>query len=172
MRVHVREDGPMGPRRTALLLVAVGAATIGVYVVAFTLDTTRDRPDTLDVQPVKGVAQAACARLRTELDALSPLPAGTTLAQRQDRLAVQDRAVRALVTEVRAVGEPAQRKDVPAQTWLADWLTLADARQAYGAAGADGEFVPPSADGHPISERMSAVGIDTCVVPDALTVAP
>ena len=46
----------MPSTRTALLLGVVAVATVGVYVTAFALDTTRDRPDTLDVGPVPGAA--------------------------------------------------------------------------------------------------------------------
>lgn len=162
----------MARTRTAVLLTVVAAATVGVYVAAFSLSTTKDRPDTLDVQPVKGVAATACTRLRSDLDALPRLPPGAPLQDRLDRLAVQDHAIQALVTKVRAVGEPALRKDVPAEQWLADWTTLADARRSYAEAGATGPFVPPAADGHPLSQRMSAVGLAACAVPDALTVAP
>lgn len=162
----------MGSTRTAVLLVGVAVATVGVYVAMFSLDTTKDRPDTLDVAPVPGVAAAACSRLHTTLDPLPRLGPAAPLPARLDRLAVQDAAVRALVTQVRAVGAPALRKDVPAEQWLADWTTLADARKAYAAAGATGAFVPPAADGHPLTERMGAVGVSACTVPDALSAAP
>jgi len=162
----------MGSTRTAVLLVGVAVATVGVYAAMFSLDTTKDRPDTLDVQPVKGVAAAACTRLHTTLDPLPRLAAAAPLQARLDRLAVQDAAVRALVTQVREVGEPALRKDVPAEQWLSDWTTLADVRRAYAAGGATGVFVSPSADGHALTERMGAVGISACKVPDALSAAP
>jgi len=159
-------------RRTVIVLVGVALATVGVYVAAFSLDTTRDRPDTLDVEPVKGAASAACARLRADLDALPPLAPGAPTPQRLDRLAVQDAAVRTLVGDVRAVGEPALRRDVPAEQWLADWMSLADARRAYADGGAAGPFHPPVADGRPLTDRMGRVGVPTCVVPLSLTIAP
>jgi hypothetical protein len=145
----------MASVRTAVLLGAVTVGTLAVYVGIFVIDTTKDRPDTLDVQPVKGVAAQACTTLRVDLDALPPLPADASPQQRQDRLAAQDRAVRTLVTTVQAVGEPALRKDVPAKEWLGDWTTIADARRAY-----------------PLTERMNAVGLPECVVPASLTTAP
>lgn len=162
----------MGSTRTALLLVGVAIATVGAYAAMFSLDTTKDRPDTFDVPPVPAVVEAACTRLHTALDPLPRLGPSAPLQARLDRLALQDSAVRALIAQVRTVGEPALRKDVPAEQWLADWATLADARKAYGAAGASGAFVPPAADGHPLTERMGAVGISACRVPDALSAAP
>jgi len=162
----------MPSTRTALLLGVVAVATVGVYVTAFALDTTRDRPDTLDVGPVPGAAASACARLRVSLDALPPLAPGSPQADRLARLAVQDRAVRDLVTSVRAVGEPALLKDVPSEQWLSDWTALADARLAYTAAGATGPFSPPMQDGRPVTDRMGMVGVSACSVPQALTVAP
>lgn len=162
----------MGSRRTTVVLLVAGLATAGVYVAGFAFDTTRDRPDTLDVQPTKDVATQACTRMRLELDALPPLPAGASQQERRDRLAVQDRAVRELVDSVRALGEPVLRKDVPADAWLADWTLLADARTAYAAAGAQGPFVLPSPDGHPVTQRMNAIGVAPCVVPVPLTRAP
>ncbi len=162
----------MPSTRTALLLGVVAVATVGVYVTAFALDTTKDRPDTLDVEPVRGAASTACARLRADLDALPPLAPGASQPERLERLAVQNRSVRDLVTSVRAVGESALRKDVPAEQWLSDWTALADARLAYAAAGATGPFAPPVQDGRPITDRMGMVGVATCAVPQALTVAP
>ena len=158
--------------RTALLLVVVTVGTLGVYVGIFVIDTTKDRKDTLDVQPVKGVASKACTELRLDLDGLPPLPPDAAQQQRLDRIAAQDRAVRTLISTVRAVGERDLHKDVPSEQWLADWATLADARAAYAAAGATGPFTQPFADGHPLTERMSAVGLPACVVPVSLTIAP
>lgn len=162
----------MSPKLTTALLVLVGVATVGVYVSFFLLDTAKDRPDTLDVDPVRSVASTACTRLRADLDALPALPPTATTQERLDRLAVQDAAVRGLVQEVRAVGEPALRADVPAEQWLADWTTVADARRAYAEAGATGSFTAPSADGRPLADRMGRVGVPACAVPVALTVAP
>ncbi|HEU0102123.1 MAG TPA: hypothetical protein VFR07_07345 [Mycobacteriales bacterium] len=162
----------MSSARNTVLLLAAAAGTVAVYVSIFFIDTTRDNRATLDNEPVKGVATKACTALRLELDALPPLPADATEQQRQDRIAAQDRAVRTLIGTVQAVGEPALRKDVPAAEWLADWATLADARQAYAAAGAAGPFSVPVAEGRPLSDRMGAVGLPGCLVPVSLTTAP
>lgn len=162
----------MGSRRNVILLGLVAVATVGVYAVGFALDTTRDRPDTLDVQPVKGAATDACVRLRTGLDALPPLPPEATAQQRQERVGVQDAAIRTLVADVRAVGEPALRKDVPAEQWLSDWESLADSRRAWAAAGGTGPYAVPVQDGRPISDRMGMIGLPACVVPASLTSAP
>ena len=157
--------------RTALLLTAVAVGTLGVYVGIFVLDTTKDNPATLDVQPVKGVAEKACTELRLELDAMPPLPVDATAQQRRDRIAAQDRTVRTLISTVQGVGATALAEDETAAPWLADWATLADARAAYAAAGATGPFAAPVVDGHPIAERMSDALAD-CVVPVQLTTAP
>lgn len=157
--------------RTALLLTAVTIGTLGVYVGIFVIDTTRDNPATLDVSPVKGVAANACTQLRLELDALPPLPDDATAQQRRDRVAAQDAPVRTLISTVRALGPAALAKDVPAQEWLTDWATVADARQAWAAAGATGPFTAPAADGHPLAQRMGDA-LGDCVVPVQLTTAP
>lgn len=162
----------MATRRTGLLLAGVAAATIGVYVLAFVLSTTSDRQDTLDVGPVPAAASRACAELRVDLDALPPLGAGAPLADRLTRLAVQEEQVRELVAQVRTVGEPALRADVPAEQWLGDWEALAQARRAYAEAGAAGPFTPPVADGRPLPDRMGRVGLPACTVPPSLTTAP
>lgn len=166
----------MPSRVTAVVLVAVGLATVGVYVAAFTLDTTKDRPDTLDVEPVPGVAATACSRMRADLQALPPLGGQPTQQARLDRIAAEDRLVRTMITQIRAVGAPALAKDVPAEQWLGDWTTLADARTAFAAAGATGAFVLPTAtDGKtvlPITDRMDRIGVPACSVPAPLTVAP
>ena len=91
------------------------------------------------------MAADACTRLRADLDALPPLAADAPSQARRDRVAAQDRAVRGLITRVRAVGVPALDADVPAEAWLGDWATLADARLAWAAAGATGPFTPPEA---------------------------
>lgn len=162
----------MGPRRTTVLVLVAAAATVGIYGSAFALSTTDDRPDHLDVDPVSSTASAACASLRADLDALPPLAPGAPPAERLDRLAVQDRAVRALVTTVRGVGQEALDADAPAEDWLADWERLAAARRAYAEAGAQGPFSQPVVDGRPLSDRMSGVGLDACRVPASLTAAP
>ena len=162
----------MASTRSRLLLVLVAVATVGAYVVMFVLSTTSDAPDRLDVDPVPGAASRACTQLRADLDALPPLPAGATQSERQERLRVEDAAVRRLVDDVRRLGEPALRADLPAEDWLSDWTTLADARDAYAASGATGPFTPPLVEGRPVNERMGRIGLDACVVPTALTTAP
>lgn len=162
----------MARRRTALLLVLVAAGTVAVYVTAFMLDTTRDDQATLDVEPVRGAAERACTMLRADLDALPPLPAGSSAADRLARLDVQDREIVTLISSVRSVGVEALRKDVPVDEWLADWTALADARRAYAAAGAVGPWSPPVVDGRLLTERMGRIGVPACVVPTSLTVAP
>ncbi len=163
----------MSGRRAAVVTVLALLAVVAVYVTAFVLDTTKDRPDTLDVEPVRSTAAAACTRLRTDLDALPPLATDAPAAARQERLAVQDRAITALVAQVRAVGRAALDADVPAEQWLGDWQALAAARQAYAAGGATGPFTPPLDDqGRPVTDRMGRVGVDACVVPRSLTLAP
>lgn len=157
---------------TAVLLGLVAAATVGTYVFAFTLDTTKDRPDTLDVEPTKGVATSACNALQVGVSALPPLPDGAPAPARLERLAQQDALMRTLVSTVRAVGDEALGKDVPAREWLADWTALADARSAYAAAGATGTFTVPQEDGRAITERMDRIGIASCAVPSALTGTP
>lgn len=157
--------------RSALLLTAVTVGTLGVYVGIFVLDTTKDDPATLDVQPVKGVAEKACTELRLELDALPPLPADATVQQRRDRVAVQDRSVSTMISTVQAVGPSDLAADTGAQEWLADWRTLADAGTAWAGAGATGPYPAPAADGHLITERMNSA-VEGCVVPVQLTTAP
>ncbi len=162
----------MGSRTSTLLLVAVGIATVGAYVTMFLLDTTRDRPDTLDLEPTRDAASVACTTLRTGLDNLPVLAPTASQADRLARLQVQQDAVAELVRTVRAVGPDALARDVPAEQWLADWAALAQAREAYAAAGATGPFSPPVADGRPISDRMTRIGVPACVVPQSLLVAP
>ena len=162
----------MASRRTALLLVAAAVATVGVYVAMFSLSTTDDRPDTLDVGPVPAAASSACARLRADLDALPPLAGDAPAAVRAERLLAQDRAVRLLVEQVRAVGPQALAADEPAVQWLSDWEALAQAQRTHATSGAGGPFTPPVQDGRPISDRMGRVGVPACVVPRALVVAP
>lgn len=159
-------------RRTKILLLVVAAGTVAVYVWAFTLSTTKDRPDQLDTPTVSAAAGTACARLRSGLNALPPLPAAATTADRQGRISQQNGQVTDMVAAVRAVGQPALDKDVPATTWLRDWEALAAARSAYAAAGATGPFVPPTADGRPLPDRMGRIGVAACAVPPALLAAP
>lgn len=161
----------MPSARTKVLVIAAGVATVAVYASAFALSTTQDRPDHLDTPVVRDAASTACARLRTEVDALPPLPDGASARDRQARVGEQDRLVRRLVQQVRAVGPQALEADVPAQQWLGDWTRLTDARTAY-VAGADGPFSVPVEDGEPISTRMGRVGVPACVVPNSLLVAP
>ena len=155
--------------RTKVLLLGTGVFTIAVYVTAFALSTTKDRPDEFDSEALERATSSACASLRVDVDALPPLPAGAPEQARLGRLEEQDRLVRRFVAQVEAVGPAALDADVPGREWLGDWDRLADARQAYAAQGATGPFVVPMADGEPITRRMARVGVPACVVPNGLT---
>lgn len=159
-------------RRTKLLLLVVAAATVAVYVWSFTLSTTKDRPDQLDTKTVSTAAGAACARLRTGIAGLPALPPGAPTAERQERIREQNGQIDGLVAAVRAVGQPALDKDVPATAWLADWEALAAARSAYAAAGAAGPFSPPATEGRTLPDRMGRIGVAACTVPAALLASP
>ncbi len=164
----VHETG--GVRRTtALALVVVGVLTVAVYVVSFLLLTTDDRPDQLDTEPVVDVASQACSDLRVDVDALAPLPASATAAQREARVREQDRLVTRFLDQVRAVGDEALDADEPSREWLADWELLAQARRAVLAGGT---FVEPVLDGIPVSDRMERIGVEACRVPQGLTTPP
>jgi len=158
--------------RTKALLVLVAAGTIAVYATAFALSTTNDRPDQIDTDAVVQVATDACIRLRLGVDSLPPPAPQAPLAARRDRVAEQSRLVARLVADVRAVGRPALDADVPTEQWLGDWTALAQAREAYVDGGAVGTFSVPVQDGRPISDRMDAIGVDACRVPDGLKASP
>lgn len=154
------------------LVVLAGVATVGAYVGMFLLSTSRDRVDHLDVEPVRSTAAAACTQLRTDVDALPPLPPTASTPERQARVAEQGRIVDRLVEQVRAVGPAALAADVPAEEWLGDWVALRDARQEWADAGATGPVPAPQADGRPLTDRMGRVGVAPCLVPTGLTTAP
>ena len=154
------------------LVVLVGLATVSAYVGMFVLSTTRNRPDHLDVEPVRSTAAAACTQLRVDVDALPPLPPTATPGQRQERVGDQLQLLDRLVAQVRAVGPEALAADEPALDWLEDWAALRRARQAWADAGATGPFTLPLVDGRPLPDRMASVGVEPCLVPTALTIAP
>lgn len=168
----MHEDGRMPSRVVKVLVVLTGFATVGAYASMLLLSTTQDRPDHLDVEPVKGVAAAACTELRTAVDALPPLAPTASAADRRVRVEEQGRLVGRLVEQVRAVGPEALARDVPVQEWLGDWATLGSVRQAWAEAGATGPVPVPVAEGRPLADRMGRVGVASCRVPTALTTAP
>lgn len=162
----------MANARTKVLLLGAAAATVGVYVGAFLLFTTDDRPDQIDTAAVEQVATDACIRLRVAVDAAPPLAAGAPLDARQARVGEQEQLVARLVSDVQSVGPQALDEDVPAREWLADWQVLVQARRAFLDAGGAGGWALPVLDGRVVSERMDGIGVDACRVPDALKAAP
>jgi hypothetical protein len=107
----------------------VGAAwSIGPFVFE-----GRDDPKSLDSRPVRKEALAACEEMRDRL-ATADVPES------------ENGAVEAMVARLRRLGSETLAKDVPAESWLADWEQVVAARRA----GAP--F--PRADGAPIHRRM------------------
>lgn len=161
---------PVRNRTRALLLVAL-AVTIAVYVTAFLISTTRDRPDQIDTEALVDVVNAACIDLRTEVDAQPALPPGAGPKARRERVDEQGRVIAAFLDQVRTAGEPVLDADVPARAWLADWEALQTARETW-AERATGAFTVPVVDERALDSRIESIGVDACVVPEALTVAP
>jgi hypothetical protein len=174
IRRPIRDDGGVARTRTAVLLSVAAAATLAVYVISTFVVTTRDRDTKLDEKGLRETAKTACRAMTGGLDDLPSLPDGATLAQRQERMAAQTALARQLVVTVERTPAATLDDDVPAREWLKDWTAFADARDAYAAGGLVGElrFAVPVDQGEPITRRMSDIGLDSCVVPRDLLVAP
>jgi hypothetical protein len=107
----------------------IGAAwSIGPFVFE-----GRDDPESIDSRPVRQEALAACEEMRGRLDgARGP----------ED----ENVAVEAMVARLRRLGSETLAKDVPTESWLADWEQVVAARRA-------GKPLP-RAGGAPIHRRM------------------
>jgi hypothetical protein len=147
-------------RRGAVLPVVAGVSTLAIAVlwtVGPYLFGDRDHAESIDSRPVHDAALAACKGLRTALESVPP-GAGRSEAE--------NRAVEAMVARVRALGPEALRRDVPTESWLADWERLVEARRRAATSG--GKLALPEAGGAPITRRMDDLvkgALRPCQVP-------
>jgi hypothetical protein len=142
----------------ASTLVVAALWVIGPYVFA-----GRDDRNSIDSRPVHDRALTACNDMRARLAAL---PAG---ADPPTRAEAENRAVESMVARIRELGPGVLARDVPTETWLADWDRLLAARRRAMADGST--FSVPEADGAPVNLRMFDLvkaDLRPCDVPDEL----
>ncbi|MCM0676715.1 hypothetical protein NCC78_18795 [Micromonospora phytophila] len=167
---------PAPPRpRTPTWVVAVitggvvFAALCLAAVALFAFSRTRhDRIELIDTPEVAQAAEGACATMRARVVA-EAVPSGVAAEVKVRSIRGQNAAVTDLVARVRGLGEKRLREDVPTATWLSDWEALVEAREQYArelSTGARPHFLLPTADGHPLTERMNSVGLTFQVPPE------
>ena len=132
----------------ALALVLLAVATMTIF--GFLAYVGHDRPELFDTTVVAERTEAACARLEMELMS----PAGPAPQQVQ----AGNRAIDALIRDVRALGDPALEDDLPAVDWLGDWASLRDAGadlvRRLATDPAAKIALPQTEDGFPVTKRM------------------
>jgi hypothetical protein len=140
--------------RTSKGLLIAGVLVLAlIWGYGFKLFAEHDKPAVIDHAVVVEASQKACAALGREVDAV---PSG---GPRAEVIKAEDQAIGRFVDRVKAVGQDELDGDRPAQRWLRDWHAIVVARE--------GDGVVPMADGAPITQRMSAVGI-TCTIPERI----
>ncbi len=172
-------DVPPAPRRrrrwpwvlggAALLLVLGAAGTLGY---GLWLYANHDRPELVEDPTIIEVVLPACRTMTAAVQGAA-VPTDAPTADRVASLRQQDRAVRAMVAAVEALGPERLAGDLPTPAWLADWQRLADAREAAADDLADGArttWTVPTTEGQPITDRMDTVGL--CPVPAELLPSP
>jgi hypothetical protein len=150
-------------RKVVILLVLFMGIMGSLWVVGPLVFAGRDDPTAIDNKTVRKTVLASCTQLRADLDALQ---AGVAPA---DRAEAENRAVKQFVGRVRALGPDALARDVPVESWLADWEQIVAARRQ--AVRDHKQFTTPIAGGAPINVRMFALvrsGLGKCDVPPAL----
>ena len=157
---HVRNK--LIPAVVLASTLVVGALwAIGPYVFA-----GRDDKNSIDSRPVHDRALAACNEMRARLAAL---PRG---ADPRARAEAENQAVEAMVARIRDLGPSVLARDLPTETWLADWDRLLTARRQALAQGS--ELSVPRIEGAPVNMRMFDLvkgDLRPCDVPDQLLAA-
>jgi hypothetical protein len=150
-------------RKVVLLLLLFMGVMGTLWVVGPLVFAGRDDPTAIDSKAVRKTVLASCTQLRSDLDAL---PAGVAPA---DRAEAENRAVEQFVGRVRAMGPDALARDVPVESWLADWEQIVATRRR--AVRDHKAFTTPIGGGAPINLRMFALvrsGLGKCDVPPVL----
>lgn len=164
-------ERPSGSGRTRLLMMAVTIALAAVYAGSVLL-ATRDQQGQIDSKEVKPAAEAACSGLKSGLGALQLPQTPTGVLERVALVDEQAALVDRFVAEITEVGDKALQEDVPSLTWISDWRALVQARRDFAAGGFVGNFSLPIVAGEPITRRMDAIGIASCMVPQSLRESP
>ena len=160
-----------------LLAVALGVLPVLAFVVISAIGlwmyANHDHIDLLDDPRVVDRAESACATMTRRVDQAAVAPTATRAA-RIAAIHDQDRAVTAMVDDIRGLGSEPPRGRHPS-AGLADGLgRLVAAREAYAGsltAGHPAHLAVTQVDGRPITHRMNEVGL-TCQVPTVLTALP
>jgi hypothetical protein len=153
-------------RKVVLVLLLFMGVMGALWVIGPLVFAGRDDPTAIDNKAVRKTVLASCTQLRSDLDAV---PAGVAAA---DRAEAENRAVEQFVGRIRAMGPDALARDVPVESWLADWEQIVAARRQAVRVG--GVFAIPVAGGAPLNVRMFALvrsGLGKCDVPPALLAA-
>ena len=112
-----------------VVVILITAMWIWIYVWA-----PRSNPDRLDTRSFATAAQALCAPVEAEIDALPITTTDTTIAERAASVAEGTRLTVDLVDRLRAEAESVtdenDRKLL--ELWFADWDAYVADRQAYG----------------------------------------
>jgi hypothetical protein len=143
---------------TALLAVVI-ISGIGLVMYA-----NHDRIELIDRPDVVAAVDAGCGRLRAGL-AASPVDVGSPALVRAAAITAQDEAIRAFVAEIRRLDPADRADDLPVDGWLADWVSLAVARDEVADSlrrGGRASLVVPRDGGEAITRRMATVGV-SCV---------
>ena len=158
------EQATSGRNRKVTVLLLLFIVVMGaLWVVGPLVFAGRDDPTAIDNKAVRKTVLASCTQLRSDLDAV---PAGVAPA---DRAEAENRAVEQFIGRIRAMGPDALARDVPVESWLADWEQLVAARRQAVRNGK--RFTTPIAGGAPLNIRMYALvrsGLGKCDVPPAL----
>jgi hypothetical protein len=152
-----------GSRRTRWIWAA-GLASAALIIGFFAISVyalwgyaNADHLGILDDPVVATAADNACHALQSDVEA-NTVPKGASVAAIAGSIRAQDVGIERLIATMRSLGNDRLEGDHPAVNWLADWETLARAREAYAdtlVAGDKPELALPKVDGIPISQRMS-----------------
>lgn len=157
----------------ARIAVVVAAAVVGVSLHWLWRYANSDDPAMIEDPITVRVADAACARMRSET-AAEALGIASPVRDRVAAIQAEDDSVLEMVAQIRAlVPERALERDQPSLRWLDDWQRLVDARSAYArslASGSPNVMVMPVVQGRSLVARINNVGLN-CAVPLVL-VAP
>ena len=157
------ESNPARSRRITLLVLGLIVLVGSLWVIGPFVFASRDDPTAIDNKAVRKVVLAACTQLRADLAAVpQSLPPA-------DRAEAENRAVDGLLGRIRALGPEMLAKDVPVDSWLADWEQIVATRRQAVRQGKP--FATPIAGGAPINVRMFSLvrsGLGKCDVPAPL----
>lgn len=153
--------GPSRIRQAVrVVLICLGglmAFVVSVAIYAVASGSAHDARS-LDDEAIRRIASKSCS----ELDAV--------LASRSvDRVAdirAGNMAIQVLIDDMQAIDARALADDKPAFEWIDDWKRLASSRSIFAdrleSGTATGEFMVPTTDGYPITERMTSVAPEAC----------